>query len=573
MSDIPPIPQDDLGIPPPNDDLPIPPIKEETFEVEKKEVMVAEAPVEQPKAEEIKTSKTWFEISNDGWRRLNAGRSMSFLIREGISNVLDLEDATLAEVTLEQGHVIICDNSKHGFSDPSLITTVFMTDKEDQPTKRGRKGRGLKELISAADRAIVETIGLTIEFDKDGRKECKNTRTVGTKVEIWSSLDTWKNPEDAIEYLKKVIPPENLILKINGKEVRRPDAITTYRGLCLETQVIVQGVQKNEYRITDVVIRKSKKGESWLFEMGVPIQKIVAPWHVDVQQRVPLNDNRDTVSEWYLKYLFGQVLKYEIDNINSNEIAKEEWVIQGMGWTTEEVKKRVVDKITDGKLMVIKTENRKANDVAAQHGYSLLDVKHMAASITEAVAKYVKNSEEVSTEIAKNKMESVTTLTDDQKKFAEVIKFLSEKVLERNVEVDFFIQERDHTGRAMIAHFKANEEKCFVSWNTKETTDFSKPLCSRNLGILCHELAHNKASEHDMNFVDSLEEIAGKLAMVIFKYKDQIPHAAEQKVLPTKSLFITCIDCGAQREVKPQDVHQVKRCVECQKKSRRKKTT
>lgn len=38
-----------------------------------------------------------------------------------------------------------------------------------------------------------------------------------------------------------------------------------------------------------------------------------------------------------------------------------------------------------------------------------------------------------------------------------------------------------------------------------------------------------------------------------------------------KTVTIKCCDCGAERIIKPQDAFQVKRCVDCQKKYRRKK--
>jgi hypothetical protein len=79
---------------------------------------------------------------------------------------------------------VVEDDSERGFGDERLVYTVFLSDKQDDPTRRGRMGRGLKELIAAMDAAVVETVGTTIEFDAQGRRSRPNERKRGTRIEL-----------------------------------------------------------------------------------------------------------------------------------------------------------------------------------------------------------------------------------------------------------------------------------------------------------------------------------------------------------------------------------------------------
>lgn len=58
-----------------------------------------------------------------------------------------------------------------GTDDLKLLNVVFYTTKKDSVTRRGRMGRGFKELLSIATWARVESNGQTLTFEDgpDGR--------------------------------------------------------------------------------------------------------------------------------------------------------------------------------------------------------------------------------------------------------------------------------------------------------------------------------------------------------------------------------------------------------------------
>ncbi len=141
----------------------------------------------------------WFDIADDGWIRQQAGRPLQEIVRELVQNAFDAaRSAVSIEIARDKREVsIVVEDDGDGFVNPALAYTVFMSDKADDATRRGRKGRGLKEAIAAASEARVECINKTVLFEKSGRSrrriEQRNQRERGTRVELsstrWNAVD------------------------------------------------------------------------------------------------------------------------------------------------------------------------------------------------------------------------------------------------------------------------------------------------------------------------------------------------------------------------------------------------
>jgi len=517
----------------------------------------------------LETSNEWFSISNTGWRRLNAGREMGHLIREAVSNVYDLSEVKNCEVTIEEGHVIIEDDSPAGFANLSLITTIFLTDKEDDVTKRGRKGRGLKELISAADKAEVQTVGGTIIFES-GRKAYENDRKAGTRVEIWTSLDNWKgeNVQKAIDYITNTIPPENLTVKINGKEVPKKQKLFIIENTYLETVVIEKGVESHQYRATTIELYRKQDG-AYLYEMGIAVQQIDCDYSINVLQRIPVNDKRDTVSNWYLSTLFGGIMSSEdvINLLVESDVSKD-WISRGIDRAPTDIQKKIVSVFT-GDKNVRKTDNQKANDTAATAGYKLMDVNLLPAGIRSTMERFMQTSNDIAKREAEQKEEKIKPDTA-KKKFVKLITYLAKKLIDCDITVEFISRDLEFSGILKVAGF--NVETKTLTYNVQSSSnEFDNPLSEANLAVLVHELAHFYTQLHDEEHTKHIERISGKLARLCLTESRKLYKLAGERVISGKTVTITCIDCGSTREVKPQDVHQVKRCVACQQLFRRPK--
>src|SRR6266850_1251428 len=164
-----------------------------------------------------------FEASPEGLRAQNMARSAAHLLRELIQNVLD-EAASKCAVTVEYKagrgvYVSVEDDVPGGIRDERLIFTIWMSDKQDQPTKRGRMGRGMKELISVSDWTLIRTVGkAAVEFKSEPGGDWSRSHRAGLPREsgtlVEAEVRAWKAKDCAeiIAYVKRIRPPQGIEL-------------------------------------------------------------------------------------------------------------------------------------------------------------------------------------------------------------------------------------------------------------------------------------------------------------------------------------------------------------------------
>lgn len=118
-------------------------------------------------------------------------REPALLVKELLQNSLDASpsriDFTIAYEAIDECVRVVCDDVGEGVNDFDKMRCVFFTSKTDSNLKRGRMGRGFKEILVVAQNARVESKGRVIEFTRDadgttGVATRKGTREVGTRV-------------------------------------------------------------------------------------------------------------------------------------------------------------------------------------------------------------------------------------------------------------------------------------------------------------------------------------------------------------------------------------------------------
>jgi hypothetical protein len=516
----------------------------------------------------VEQSDTRFTIDNSGWARMNAGRSAPHLIREAVSNSLDAPGVTEIKVRLEPGFVSIEDDSDIESIDPKLLFTVFMTNKEDDPCQKGRKGRGLKELISAAEWAEVDTVGHRITFT-EGRLVEVSDRKRGTKVTVKVQAWTQKDIDEAVAYLDKIIPPEGVKLYINDVLVKPRRVRTTIRNVNLRTQVIIDGVQRDTYRDTNVEIVNLAKGETrgWVYEMGIPVQQITTRFHINVCQRVPLNDNRDTVDSWYLISLYGIVLNAILPSMSAGA-CKHEWTADALYNLTEANERLFVKKLYgDLTNLAITTGDSQVNDVAKQNDYTLINTSGMPGTMETLFKRVLPTASTVVKTIESHKINTpvLEADVDPTGRVRNLVRFLGHKLISRDVGVEYFHGKAGVLEKITIAHFDTVNRVIGFNTNKDAGNRFDDPLNQRLLSTIVHELAHDTTSLHDEEFTNEVQRLAGALGVVILNHIDEI----QAIVNDSKHTIISCRRCGADRRIRTQDVPQIKHCVECTKIERR----
>jgi len=106
-------------------------------------------------------SKSWFEVSRDGLRKLQEGKPKHFIARELIQNAWDEQTKVCffnAGWNNGKAKIEVIDDNPSGFQDLADAFTLFKnTTKRNDPTKRGRFNIGEKQIISLCDETRIST--------------------------------------------------------------------------------------------------------------------------------------------------------------------------------------------------------------------------------------------------------------------------------------------------------------------------------------------------------------------------------------------------------------------------------
>lgn len=473
----------------------------------------------------LEQSSERFSISNDGWKRMNAGRKPEHLIREAISNAFDVDGISKIDVKMWYDGTFnfsIEDDSSEGISDHKLMTTVFMTDKVDDITKRGRKGRGIKELLAVADYAEIDSVGFRVVFD-NGRTTYKSDRTHGTKIIIKANCWNADVVNSVEKYLKLFIIPSNISFSVNGARVSSRKIRMTLDNY-LNTHKIVKGLQQEVMEWGNVNIVNLAKGEriGWLYELGIPVQQISTRFHVDVQMRIPLNDNRDVVSKEYLNVLYASILKEIVANLSMKAITTHQWINDAFdSYVAHSTKVTIAKKLFgDISRTCYYTNNAMANDVAKQHGFEVVNTSNSSEVVRQCTFDILKSSIAVANAINDNAQKKIDKydLIPYALNIINLTKFLSKASIGLDVNVDFFSRNVDMSGRMRLAQFEMMDGHPTISFNVNAAElNLHTPMSDQYLSTLIHELAHNKSTEHGAEFYREVERINGLMAATVFR--------------------------------------------------------
>lgn len=475
-------------------------------------------------------NNNWFEIDNLGWKRMNVGRPPEELVKELIQNILD-ETFEVANINYyyknDKFFIEVEDDIKSGIKDSSLITTVFMTGKEDSYLKRGRKGRGLKEFLSVCESAIVETVGNTVEFCVDGtRKEYKNNRDCGTKISCVIKEDGWtiKAVNKITNFIKKIIINKGTIY-INGKKLQQKNILYNITKCYLETQIIVDGKQIESDRYTDINIYAINGKKGWLYEMGIPVVETDIPYDIDIQQRIPLNDNRNEVGVKYINNLKLRLVQGLLPYLSKNDL---------IGWATEAINcsyeftyeqeksiiKKVIGDFENFEKIAIKS-NRKTDDSAKQRGYTIIDTDSMHVGLRHMALDVFKSSDSLIQEIESKCEPIIVEPNENENDFIKKHKNLVEKAIGLKIEINIVEKPEDLISNKKTLAFYNKGDPSVLSYNRLAISKaiFSNPYGIKALEILFHELGHEISHYHEFDFIDAVTNYAAKITTYLMKNK------------------------------------------------------
>lgn len=330
-----------------------------------------------------------FVVDVKGFRQLQEGKSKTKIIRELLQNCMD-EPITKCNVVLNykngKAHIKIEDDSPIGFRNLSDCYTLFAdTYKRADATKRGRFNSGEKEVLVLADYAtIISTTG-GYEFDvlKGERKTLRKKREKGSEVYIVVKM-TREEYEECVAYVHQLILPTGIeaVITSDGNEITLAKWEThKIFSAKLPTELKENDRLRIVQRETEVHIYKPINETAYIYELGIPVCEIDCPYSIDIQQKVPLSNDRDKVEQKYLKDLFALVLNNTIEEVSTDDISQT-WIRNAMDSdkVAAETVSEVKDKRYGDKAVIFNPFDENANDEALSRGYRLIYGNEMGSS-------------------------------------------------------------------------------------------------------------------------------------------------------------------------------------------------
>lgn len=280
----------------------------------------------------------WFDVDKKGLSEIVARRGKTFVIFELLQNALDCDGTTRVDIALEPvaglplAKLLVVDNDPDGFKDLSHAYTLFAPSaKKSDAGKRGRFNLGEKLVLALCEEAeIVSTTG-GVRFDAKGRHAIRRRRVEGSEfiATVKMTRDEYREVMDGV---RKILPPPNVEILINGSAIEHATPLRTFRASLLtevtggdgvvEPEILRRVMRPTALRI--YLARHSDDG-GWLFELGIPVCPTGDRWHVDIGQKIPLNMERDGVPAGYLKTVRTLVVNAMHEDLTSEDVRKP-WV-------------------------------------------------------------------------------------------------------------------------------------------------------------------------------------------------------------------------------------------------------
>lgn len=249
----------------------------------------------------------WFNVDRSGLAKLLERRGKEFAIFELLSNAWDT-NATEVKVEftpvtgVPKARLFVEDNDPDGFKDLSHAFTLFAeSEKKNKSEKRGRFNLGEKLVLAICEEAVIESTQGGVIFDHEGRHTLKKKRASGSKVSMTLRM-TRAEYDAALAAIRTLIPPAGAVTWLNGEGIPMRKPLDEFE-VELPTEVAdADGNLKRSRRKTTVAVFEPFPDETpSLYELGVPVVETGDKWHIDVQQKVPLNMDRDNVPPAFLR--------------------------------------------------------------------------------------------------------------------------------------------------------------------------------------------------------------------------------------------------------------------------------
>ncbi|MCU1301997.1 MAG: hypothetical protein JWQ87_2281 [Candidatus Sulfotelmatobacter sp.] len=334
----------------------------------------------------------WLDVDLVGLGKVLARRGKEFLVYELVQNAWD-EKCTQVDISLPrpQGgltRLTVTDDAPGGFKKLTHAFTLFAESyKKTHATQRGAFNAGDKFVLALCEQASVISTKGGVLFDVKGRHRTRKRTKQGSQFSglLKISVTDWERICKAVHQL---IPPVKTIF--NGQVIPTREPLHQFE--CVLPTVIADesGILRKKMRRTEVRVYEPRQDESaTLYEMGLPVVGTGDTWHVDIQQKVPLNMERDNVVPSFLQAVRVAVLNQMAGLLQESE-ASTTWVRQAAG--DERIEQDCFTKIINlrfgNKRVTYDPSDVEANLIATSKGYVVIGSAALSAEEWENVRRF-----------------------------------------------------------------------------------------------------------------------------------------------------------------------------------------
>lgn len=459
------------------------------------------------------TNKNWFEVDKEGLKQLQAGKPKHYLVRELIQNAWDEDvDTVILNTSFIDGtaYISIEDDSKQGFRDMSDGYTLYKeTYKRKDPSKRGRFNLGEKQVFSVCEQAEIVTTKGTIFFGPNGREELDKKTKRGSIIRIVVKM-TEEEYNELLEMIKVYNLPTHIKMMINGErfESKKPDKVFE---TSLTTELSEGNVLRQTVRKTKVQLYKSER--SYLFELGIPVCEIECDYSIDVQQKIPMGIDRESVSQAYLRDVFSEVLNHVFQDLDS-ESSSQVWVREAMSddRVSQDAVQSVITKRFGDKVCVGDTFDPNSIDDALSHGFRVIRGNELSKGEWGILKKFGTLVSSSSLFGRDTKYSKPVQPTKNQLLVGDYAKKIANKILGIDINV-VYINDRE-----VVAAQFGNKTLTF-NISRLGNKFFDNPIINTT-SLILHELAHFKGNHTDSAYHECLTDMAQELVKIALNEPD-----------------------------------------------------
>ena len=503
----------------------------------------------------------WLAISTDGFAAMNAARPPEHLVKELVQNALDsIPTGQAGLIQLAYGNhnssfQVSCSDNGSGISRLEDLRVVYLTHKTDSHRKRGRFGRGFKEALCVAQHARVASGEQQLHFLwENGERISRLSRlpiaVAGTQVQMQMP---WPQQvaEQLDRYFAGFLLPEGVTLEVNGRLIAaRPPQQWIEASLPTEIYDATSQSWKKPTRRSAIALVPALPGETpTIYEMGIPVAAVEwgVPFHCDVQQRVPMNPNRDAVSSGYPLRLQVACLPALLEHMDANTI-QQDWVGAAGSRCEPAVQRQIIERAFGSSIArsVPKMGSRQFDEDARDLGVTIINTAQTSGGFREMLRAHVPTAREVVHADEQQKAEdassaaiapdAVLAAADPRQGWIErwggsahVQTCLAFAV--------WFCQQLIDTCptpqpavRGQLTLNPAGSERFYAHWSSDNVLTLAldqpcfwrEPLGPEALEVLIHEAAHAMNMHHGYDFRRELERLAGVATSLMLHRGEQV---------------------------------------------------